>query len=164
MPRKGSAPTVVVERQITAFIRAGGFAHVAAEAAGVAREVFEEWLRHADKPRASPRYRRFAAAVRLAVAQARLRAETTALEEKAMDWLKSGPGKETGDSPGWTAPMRANQRPADPVVSALQHADLQPLFAAMLDVLTLYPAARQALAEAVERMTSPPKPGSKRGL
>ena len=107
MPRKVPAPTDAVERQITAFIRAGGFAHVAAEAAGVSREVFEEWLRLAEKPRAAKRYREFAEAVRLARAQARLRAETVALEEKPMDWLKSGPGRDSEGSPGWTAAARA---------------------------------------------------------
>jgi len=35
-----------------------------------------------------------------------LKAEPTAFTDKPLDWLKSGPGRETTDSTGWTGPAR----------------------------------------------------------
>ena len=36
--------TPALQEKIVAYIRAGGFPHVAAEAAGLPRRVFERWL------------------------------------------------------------------------------------------------------------------------
>src|SRR6516164_9462118 len=101
MDRTPPRPTPDLEQVVAAYIRAGGFPHVAAEAAGVPRAVFEGWLRRAQAARPGAAYRRFADAVRLAQAQARLGAEIAALKDKPLDWLKAGPGKERPDAPGW---------------------------------------------------------------
>src|SRR5262245_14793324 len=85
---------------IPSYIRAGGYPHIAAEAAGVPREVFDDWLQRGQQKKAPAVYRRFADAVRQARAQARLAAEIAAFKAKPMDWLRSGPGKETADVPG----------------------------------------------------------------
>src|SRR5438105_549052 len=91
--------TPAVEQALVAYIRAGGFPHVAAEAAGVPREVFADWMRKGEQPGARGQYRNFALAVRQAVAHARLGAEVSVRTDKPLDWLRNGPGRETADSP-----------------------------------------------------------------
>jgi hypothetical protein len=88
-------------RIITA-IRHGAFPFVAAEAAGIPREVFADWLRRASSKRASPRFRQFRDQVREAIATARLAAETYTLKHDPLFWLKYGPGRETAEIPGWS--------------------------------------------------------------
>src|SRR5665213_3693441 len=78
MAQKRPLLTPEIEAKILAYVRAGGFAHVAAEAAGVSREVFEEWMRKGESKRAIPKYRLFAEKVRQAEATARLGAEVAA--------------------------------------------------------------------------------------
>jgi hypothetical protein len=103
MPTKPPPLTPAIEKTIVAYVRAGGYAHIAAEAAGIPREVFEEWMRKGEAKRSSKMYKHFAEEVRRAEAQARLGAEVAALKDKPMDWLKAGPGKETTVKPGWSA-------------------------------------------------------------
>ena len=45
MTTKRPLLTPAVEKIILAYVRAGGFPHVAAEAAGVPRDLFDEWMR-----------------------------------------------------------------------------------------------------------------------
>src|SRR5215470_8351145 len=104
MPSPRHTLTTQVEEKILAFIRAGGYPHVAAEAAGVPRAVFEGWLGQGRRTGRPTKYRTFPEAVQQARAQARLKAETTAFKDKPLDWLKSGPGRETSDCTGWTGP------------------------------------------------------------
>ena len=90
----------------TAFIRAGGFPHVAAEAAGIPADVFDAWLaRGARKVRrdSNPLYRHLRDEVRTAKAQARLKAEMAVLEDNPAKWLQQGPGKEKPEQEGWTS-------------------------------------------------------------
>ena len=84
-----SNPTAKITNDIAAFVRAGGHPEVAAEAAGVPRDVFLAWMRRADLPRAGKAVRDLAAAVRTAAAQARLTAETEVRSGKPLDWLKT---------------------------------------------------------------------------
>ncbi|MFO0876505.1 MAG: hypothetical protein U0840_03950 [Gemmataceae bacterium] len=100
--------TPIVEQQIVAYLRAGGSLEAAAEAAGIPDTVFRAWL-----TRPGPRYRRFADAVRTAHAQARLRGEIAVLEARPLDWLKSGPGRDRSDHPGWSAAPRASATGTD---------------------------------------------------
>jgi hypothetical protein len=140
--------TPAVEQAIVAYIRAGGFPHVAAEAAGVPREVFEQWRQRGEEARAPKRYRSFADAVRQAAAQARLRAEVTIHDEKPLDWLRYGPGRETADAPGWTAAVRP--RPLTRDESLLLNPLVQALFTTVLDALGAFPEARITVARALE--------------
>ncbi len=55
--------TPALQEQIVAYIRAGGFPHVAAEAAGLPRRVFKRWLERGQRSDAPPDYRAFALAV-----------------------------------------------------------------------------------------------------
>jgi hypothetical protein len=154
MPNSDLLPTPALERQISAYIRAGGFPHVAAEAAGVPARAFERWLRRGHNPRRDPAYRTFAGAVRAAAAQARLRAEIAALEGKPLDWLRYGPGKETAGRPGWTAAARA-AADTGREVNALDVPEIRALFAKLLPALADHRALRESVLEA---MTAPKPP------
>ncbi len=119
MAQKRPLLTAAVETTILAYDRDGAIAHVAAEAAGVAREIFEEWMLRSESKRPVARYRLFAEAVRQAEAQARLGAEVAALKGKPVDWLKAGPGKETAAKPGWSAlakPRGGDDKPMSPLL------------------------------------------------
>ena len=109
MSTKRPLLTPTVEKMIVAYVRAGGYPHVAAEAAGVSREVFEEWLRKGEAGRPL-KYKHFVEALRQAEAQARLNAEVAAFKDKPMDWLKAGPGKETAGPARLVGPGQAAAR------------------------------------------------------
>jgi hypothetical protein len=136
--------TPAIEQAIVAYIRAGGFPHVAAEAAGIPRQVFERWRRLGEGPRASKRYRDFADAVRQAAAQARLAAEVKVHAEKPLDWLRYGPGRETADNPGWTGTARP--RPPSQTESLLLDPGIAAIFVSLLEALADHPDARSAAA------------------
>jgi hypothetical protein len=154
---RNATPTPAVQQQITAFIRAGGFPHVAAEAAGVPRRTFERWMRYGRQRGREPVYHAFALAVRQASAQARLRAEIAILENKPLDWLRYGPGKETADNPGWTAAVRATPRDRG-ASKALESREVRAVLAALVQVLAPHPEARQAVADWLTK----PKPRQRR--
>ena len=142
-------PDPILCQRICAYIRAGGYAPVAAEAAGVPGRLFQKWLARGLKGRAREPYRAFAQAVRQAEAQARLKAEMAAYNKDAVNWLKSGPGRETASRPGWSMPVRARPtaegREGNPL---LQPAAARAL-AALLQALTPFPEARAAAAAAL---------------
>ena len=55
--------TPALQEQIVAYIRAGGFPHVAAEAAGLPRQVFARWLERGQRAMRRPLIAQFARAV-----------------------------------------------------------------------------------------------------
>jgi hypothetical protein len=151
MARQRYRLTPALQQEITAYIRAGGFPHVAAEAAGIPRPVFEHWLAQGQTPRGAPVYQEFARAVRQAHAQARLRAELAILSDKPLDWLKAGPGRETADSPGWTNPAKPTSSANGPE-NPLLDSEVQELLRICLQLLTPFPEARASLAAQVEHL------------
>src|SRR5262245_63863658 len=104
--------TPEIEQQIVAGIRTGGYPHIAAEAAGVPRELFERWLQLGKKNRKSA-FRSFWLNVQQACAQARLKVEVDARAKDAKFWLHYGPGKETLDNPGWSASAKPAPRDSE---------------------------------------------------
>ncbi len=146
MARTRYVLTAPLVHQIAAYVRAGGFPHVAAEAAGVPREVFADWLRRGREGRGPALCRDLYRQVMEAHAQARLTAEVAALSDRPMDWLKSGPGRETTGAPGWTAPARpsAAGRTAD---EALLDAQVQELIRDLFRTLAAFPDVRTSVAE-----------------
>src|SRR5438128_313419 len=152
MPSQRHRLTPQVQQAIVAYVRAGGYPQVAAEAAGLPRAVFERWLRRGEGERAPAKYRAFAAAVRQAEAQARLGAEVAILSSKPLDWLRSGPGRATSDNPGWTASVRPLPLTRAPAASPALQPEVQALLASLLDVLGPYPEARAALAAALAQL------------
>lgn len=143
--------TPAIQQAIVAYVRAGGFPHVAAEAAGVPADVFERWLQLGERPRAAAKYREFADAVRQAAAQARLGAEVTARTDKPLDWLRGGPGRAAPHSDGWTGPARAPS--AASADSPLLSPEVQQLVTTLLDALADHPQARAAVAAALQQVS-----------
>ncbi|HTU89594.1 MAG TPA: hypothetical protein VMF69_05800 [Gemmataceae bacterium] len=139
--------TLALQEKIAAFIRAGGFAHVAAEAAGLPREVFARWLERGERPGAPANYRAFARAIREAEAQGRLQAELNVRSDKPLDWLKAGPGKASADNPGWGNPGKAGgTTTADKIDAAPVWSEMLHLFGRCVEQLAAYPDARAALS------------------
>jgi hypothetical protein len=146
MARKRYRLTPAFQERLCAYIRSGGFARVAAEAAGVPGAVFEEWMRRGRTDEAREPYRCLVAAVDEALAQARLHAEVTVFQDHPRDWLRYGPGKETAAAPGWTTAAKprqgADQEPCHPLLDPR----LVSLIPELLQLLTPYPEARALVA------------------
>jgi hypothetical protein len=147
--------TLRLLERICAFIRAGAYPLEAAEAAGVPAAVFRRWLARSGHRRRGPQAQ-LGPAVCEALATARVFVEAGVFKEDPLAWLKHGPGKETPDRPGWSAPARARSphdgRPADD----LHNPALQEWFAAILQALAPYPEARVAVAAALADKQSVP--------
>ncbi len=143
-------------KQIVAGIRAGAYPHVAAEAAGVPAETFADWMRRGEQK--SRRYRAFAAQVRQAQAQARLKAEVDARAADPRFWLRHGPGKETAETPGWTQPVKARPPAASAGGDPFGSPEWTLLWATILAALQDFPDARRAVAEAVGQLVEPTLP------
>ena len=148
MPRP-LPPTAEQTGTIATYIRSGGYPHVAAEAAGVSVEVFEFWLKQGQSPKAGLALRQFYEAVRQARARARVDAEITAYQERPLEWLKSGPGKESAESAGWTGTVKPRPAAEDGEFNPLLHPVLREVFHRLLQALAPYPEARVAAAQAL---------------
>jgi hypothetical protein len=95
--------TPELQTQICAFIRAGTYDYVAAEASGISRRTLFEWLERGERPSKrgrTPVYERFALAIRRAQAEARVSAEVTVKKGDPKWWL-SRMHRERPDAPGW---------------------------------------------------------------
>lgn len=133
-------------QKILAGIRAGAYPYIAAEANGVPKEVFDDWMSLGSRKNAWEPYRSFAEGVREAFAQARVRAETENLTKNPKLWLIHGPGRETEQYPGWSASVKA----ASPEVEAanpLCDPVLMNVLRAVLDALGPFPEARLRVAQ-----------------
>ncbi len=135
-------------QQIAAAIRAGGYPHVAAEAWGVPKEVFDDWLKRGNEKNPWEPYKTFALEVRKAFAQARLRAESASYEKDPKLWLVHGPGRETEEQPGWSVPVKPTEQVAQGH-NALLDPQLMALFRTVMEALQPYPEARTKVAQAL---------------
>lgn len=138
-------------QQIVAAIRAGGYPHVAAEAFGVPKDEFDDWLARGNARNAWEPYRTFARDVRQAFAQARLRAEMEGFTKDPKSWLIHGPGRESAQQPGWSVSVK----PAEVHVQSrniLLDPELMALFGTLLELLQPFPEARGQVAEALGKM------------
>ncbi len=151
--------TPEIEGQVLSFIRAGGFDWVAAEAAGIPREVLERWLAQGARQGRQP-YRRFYQNVIQARAQARTAAEIKARDKDPRFWLKHGPGRERPGYPGWTNPAPAGPVHAENVDGTLDSPASQALLACMLQVVEGFPDTRERLIEAVQKLNAKWRMGS----
>jgi hypothetical protein len=139
-------PTPALVEAITAYIRAGGYPHVAAEAAGVPRRVFQRWLRRGGRRQAPKELQDFRRAVLQAHAQARLKAEIAILDHKPLDWLRYGPGRETTTAPGWTSASKPCLQGPQEESNPLLDPRTQALIVIVLEGLNEFPEARARLA------------------
>jgi hypothetical protein len=95
-----------VRLRILNGIRAGGYAHVAAEAWGIPARVLDAWLLRGENQGAREPYRSFADEFRAALSQSRLQAEIQVYQASPRIWLQHGPGRETAARPGWSAAVQ----------------------------------------------------------
>lgn len=148
MTEKRFRLTPQLRQQIIASIRSGGYPHVSAEAWGVPRDVFEQWLRRGGDLKAREPYLSFTHEVRAAQAQARLRAELAVFEHDPKVWLEHGPGREGADNPGWSVSVKPAES-APQTRNALLDPELLRLFRVVRQVLVPYPDARARVAQAL---------------
>ena len=149
--------TAEIGQQIVAAIRAGGYPHVAAEAVGVPKEDFDDWLKRGSAKIAWEPYRTFANDVRQAFAQARLLAEVEGYKKDPKAWLIHGPGRESEQQPGWSTsvkPAEAHEQGRN----VLLDAELMALFGTLLEVLRPFPEARRQAAEVLSKVGVASKP------
>jgi hypothetical protein len=136
--------TPEVERQIASYIRAGGYAHVSAAAAGVPQVVYHRWLARGRRRRAIDPYRSFWLNVLQAEAQARLGAEMEARKKDVKFWLRYGPGKDVADGPAWGA---CGKVPA--IQEGMASAEVREVLGLVLHALATHPEAKAAVLQAV---------------
>jgi hypothetical protein len=145
-----AAPRIVLtpalQVQIVASIRAGGFGHVAAQAWGVPKAVYESWLARGQGRRAREPYRSFAREVAAAQAQARLRAETRTFEQDCKFWLEHGPGRALRDDPGWGSPSRPSPDDGGHEESPLASPAVRALMRRVLQICGDHPEMRDRLS------------------
>ena len=137
-------PTPEITQMISSYLQAGGTPEVAAQAAGISEQTFNQWVAKGKTTRAPKAFKAFYRAVEQAHAQARLRAEIAAFNDKPLEWLKSGPCKGEVE---WG--KRASGK--KPVVDPLPQLHTQKFLQLLLKVLQAYPDARKALADAMHQ-------------
>jgi hypothetical protein len=72
----------------------------------------------------------------------RVAAEIKAFGEQPIAWLKSGPGKERADNPGWTTTVKPSAKSSQ-TINILLTPDGQRLVMTLLQLLAPYPEARR---------------------
>jgi len=142
-------PTPELTAQVAAFVRAGAFPHVAAAAAGVGAAVHDDWMRRAEGKRAARSFKGYRAAVLLAAAQARAAAELAVHQDKPELWLTKGPGKEKGNSPGWSGVVKPLLTVDNRSVNLLADPGAAALIQVLLAALVPFPEARRAVLAAL---------------
>lgn len=152
MSRSRQRITPAAEQAVIAYVRAGSFPHVAADAAGVAADVFARLTADGGPSR----HRGFADAVRQAQGQARAAAEIAVHGDRPLDWLKSGPGRPQPGRPGWTAPAKAAD-PRQSERSPLEDSGVQRYFAELLDAMGAHPEARAGVGEVIAGLARAPE-------
>jgi len=137
-------PTAEITQMITSYLQAGGSPAIAAGAAGISEQLFNQWITKGKTSRAPRALKAFYKAVEQAHAQARLRAEISAFNDKPLEWLKSGPCKGEVE---WGKKASGKK----PVVDPLPQLHTQKFLQLLLKVLQAYPEARKALADAMHQ-------------
>jgi hypothetical protein len=143
-----------MEQQIVAMIRAGCYAHVAAEATGIPREEFFGTLKQGRAKDVPSLLEDFASEVRTARAQARFRAEIQAYEQDPLAWLEHGPGREMPGDPGWSSPVRPHDL-ADHEFNPLEHPEFMDLLNQLLTALEKYPDVHAQFCQMLEGLFTP---------
>jgi hypothetical protein len=95
-------------------IRNGAYDHIAAQAAGVHRDTFRNWMERGESDKLEDmEYAEFAQLVMQARADARQIAEGRVWKEKPDTWLLKGPGRERPGEPGWSNETTVNVNTGD---------------------------------------------------
>jgi hypothetical protein len=131
--------------QIYAYIRAGAFPHVAALAAGLPRDAFKKWLKFGQRRKSV--FAEFVDRVEQARAQARVVAEVKTFQDDPAVWLKSGPGKEMKDDPGWTSAIKPQITQQNQHFNLMLSPQMAGIFGALFQVLAPFPEALTAVQQ-----------------
>ena len=140
--------TAELESTILSWIRAGGYPHVAAVAAGVPESLWRQWQERGK--RRNP-YKRFFAKISQAHATARLKAETAMLDEDPRFWLKHGPGREGPGNPGWANMVSPMPPQTSETSNVFLSGEFLQFMATLRSALAPYPEALMALSNALEQ-------------
>ena len=143
--------TPELSNQICASIRAGGYPNIAAETWGVPKDIFERWLKYGRGKRAKQPYAKFWHEVSKAKAHARLKAEMQILKEDPRFWLKSGPGKETPENPGWTSVVKPILQTDNRSINFFATPDFNEFMNTIKRALANHPEALTAILDEMER-------------
>lgn len=138
--------TPELRQRILSSIRAGGYAHIAAQAWGVSERLWRRWLARGRRAGAAEPYASFYQEVQQARAQARLKAELDALQKDPRFWLKTGPGKDPGEGPCWSMGRAGADRSA--AGRAIDLGELKGFLDRLRTLLAAEPAVTQKLDEA----------------
>jgi hypothetical protein len=131
-------------------IKAGAFEQVAAESLGVPFDVYRGWLTRGRRAQTSSVYRQLFRGVQQARAHARLMAEMELRKAAPKVWLLHGPGRETTNLPGWTAPARARLDHTSERLDVFRHPQIVALLRAITAALAPFPEARAAVLRVLE--------------
>jgi len=145
MPGAQPRLTARLVRELCERIKAGAFEQVAAESLGVPFALYRSWLARGRRAGAGRFYRQLAQDVRQALAHARFMAESALRTEAPKVWLLSGPGRETRELPGWTAPARPRQQTEAERLDVFSHPEVVALLNDIAKVLLPFPEARTAV-------------------
>jgi hypothetical protein len=139
--------------ELLAFVRAGVFPLVAAQAAGISRRTFLRWLRRGSRAGARQPYAGFVSELRKTAAMARAMSEVAVAKKDPKFWLTRGPGKQRANYPGWTGEVKAP--PVHPHTDAhwQSRAELAELCQRLMKALEGFPEARSAAARALGAVT-----------
>lgn len=137
-------PTNEITQMISSYLQAGGTPAIAAQAAGISEQTYNHWVVKGKTSRAPKAFRAFYQAVEQAHAQARLRAEIAAFNDKPLEWLKSGPCKGEVE---WGKRSSSKKLEVEP----LPQLHTQKFLQLLLKVLEVFPEARKALADAMHQ-------------
>ena len=149
---------------IAAYVRAGAYPWVAAEAAGVPSALFDAWLVKGQRRCGSGRlYRQLWAAVRTAAAEARIAAEVAMHRDRPDLWLTRGPGKEGQGRPGWSGVVKPLiQVNEQRVVNLLADPGSSAVLTVLLNALAAFPEARKAAVAALNTAGEPARSAPRR--
>lgn len=138
--------------QICLAIKSGAYEHVAAEANGVPRAVYKQWMLTAER-RSTGKYlklyQKLHHEVTKAKAWARMMAEIEMRKNQPDKWLMHGPGRETSTDPGWSRPAKATDRAqiSNTKINILGSPEAGGMISKILDALAKHPEARDAVLE-----------------
>src|SRR5262249_10830920 len=126
------------------------FPHVAAKAWGMSAAQLEFILEQAETGSDKSKNAKFGKKIIQAQATARLRAEMEAYDKNPILWLKSGPGKEKPQNPGWTSVVRPHLTAEHKTINLYTSPDFLGFMATLRQVLAPFPDALKALVDIMD--------------
>jgi len=133
----------LIAEKIYAFVRAGAFPHIAAQAAGLPLNVFHLWMKRGDLRYSI--FRQFKLHLLECQAQARVGAEISTYQDNPEVWLRQGPGKDAIDNPGWSHAAKAIIHNSSQTLNLVLTPELAAIFGSVFQILSPYPDALKAV-------------------